>query len=573
MARYLDHVYHPERLHKPLRRSGPKGSGQFEPIGWDEALATVAERLQTTVEQWGAESVLPYSYGGSMGVLQGGSMDRRFFHRLGASRLERTICSSAGGVGLIEAYGRKIGTAPEDFAHAKLIIAWGANVLATNVHLWPFIVEARRNGAKLYVIDPIRTRLARLADRHFAPFPGSDMALALGLMHVIFAEKLERCQEDLTSLRARAAEYPPQAVEALTGIPASEVVQLAREYATTRPAVIRLNYGVQRSERGGRAVRTIALLPALIDSWQERGGGLQLTASGPFELNRAALERPDLGAPARTINMSRLGRALTETENPPVKALVVYNSNPGAVAPNLGLVRRGLAREDLFTVVMEQFQTDTADYADIVLPATTFLEHTDLYTAYGHYFIQLSKPALEPLGEARRNTEVFRQLAARMGFSEPCFLDSDDDMIDQALDTPSPFLAGITRQRLEQEGFIRLNVPELPGAGVPANFDGGPLGYVPPVESRLGRAEFPLELVSSKGHDSLNATFGMQPDAEAESAVVEMHPSDAEPRGIADGSAVEVFNARGSLRMRAAVGRPGAPRRGAHADGALGQTV
>lgn len=563
VARYLERQYHPERLLYPLRRTGRKGEGRFERISWDAALDEVAGRLGGIAAERGAEAVLPYSYGGSMGYLQGGSMDRRFFHRLGATRLERTICSSAGGEGLLEAYGSKLGTAPEDFAHAKLILAWGANVLSTNVHLWPFIVEARRGGARLYVIDPVKTKLARLADRHYAPYPGSDLALALGLMHVILGEGLERAQGDLEALRARAEEYPPERVAHLTGIPAADIVELAREYATTRPAAIRVNYGVQRSERGGRAVRAIALLPALVGSWDERGGGLQLTTSGAFEVNRAALERADLGPQARSLNMSRLGRALTEVDDPRVEALVVYNSNPAAVAPHQGLIRRGLAREDLFTVVLEQFQTDTADWADIVLPATTFLEHTDLYFAYGHYFIQLSKAVLAPPGETRPNTEVFRELAARMGFEEPCFRDSDEAMIDQALDTPSPYLAGITRERLEREGFVRLNVPELPMAGVAANFDAAALDYVPPVESRLGRAEFPLELVSSKGHDSLNSTFGLQTEADEECAVVEMHSGDAAARGIADGGPVEVFNARGSLQLRARVGdgvRPGVVR-------------
>ncbi|MEJ5367631.1 MAG: molybdopterin-dependent oxidoreductase [Bryobacteraceae bacterium] len=566
VARYLEREYHPQRLLHPLRRTGAKGEARFEPIGWDEALDQIASRLSAIAATDGAEAVLPYSYGGTLGFLQGGSMDRRFFHRLGASRLDRTICASAGGAGLMEAYGCRVGTPPEDFVHARYIIAWGANILATNVHLWPFIVEARRRGARFVVIDPVRTKTAQLADWHLAPYPGSDLALALGLMHVLYEEGLARRLDGDDSLRARAAEYPPERVAHLTGICAEDIRRLAREYATTRPAVIRLNYGVQRSERGGRAVRAISLLPALIGAWEQRGGGCQLTTSGAFQINRAALERPDLGPPARTVNMTLLGRALTELSDPPVKGLVVYNSNPAAIAPNQPAVLAGLRREDLFTVVIDHFLTDTARFADIVLPATTFLEHTDLYFAYGHYYLQLARPAVPAPGECKPNTEIFRLLARRMGFADACFDDTDDDLIRQALDTDSPYLAGITLEQLERERFVRLNIPELPMAGVKPNLDGAPLEYEPPAESRLGTEfdpRFPLELVSSKAHDGLNSSFGMLERAQAESGVLEIHPEDAAPRGIADGTPVEVFNARGAVRLRARVGpfvRPGVVR-------------
>lgn len=566
VARYLEREYHPQRLLHPLRRVGAKGEARFEPISWDAALDEIAGRLRRTVDEFGAESVLPYSYGGTLGFLQGGSMDRRFFHRLGASRLDRTICAAAGGAGLMEAYGRRLGTPPEDFVHARYIVAWGANILATNVHLWPFIVEARRRGARFVVIDPVRTKTASLADWHLAPYPGTDLALALGLMHVLYEEGLALKLEGDDSLRARAAEYPPQTAARLTGIGADDIRRLAREYATTRPAVIRLNYGIQRSERGGRAVQAISLLPALTGAWQERGGGFQLTTSGAFQLNREALERPDLGPPARTVNMTLLGRALTELSGPPVKALVVYNSNPAAIAPNQAAVHAGLRREDLFTVVIDHFLNDTARFADIVLPATTFLEHTDLYFAYGHYYIQLARAAVAPPGECRSNVGIFRSLAGRMGFDDPCFQDSEDDMIRQALATDSPYLEGITLERLARERFVRLNVPELPMADARPNLDGTPLEYKPPVESRLGAGfdgRFPLELVSSKAHDGLNSSFGMLGRVQAETAVLEMHPDDAARRGIRDGMAVEVFNERGSVRYTARVGetvRPGVVR-------------
>ncbi|HEY3440114.1 MAG TPA: molybdopterin-dependent oxidoreductase [Paludibaculum sp.] len=566
VAQYLEREYHPSRLTHPLRRTGAKGSGQFEQISWDSAVNEIADRLRAAADEFGPESILPYSYGGTLGYLQGRGMDRRFFHRLGASRLDRTICATAGAAGLIEAYGVRLGTAPEHFVHARLIIVWGANVLATNVHLWPFILEARRQGARLVVIDPVVTKIASLADLHLKPNPGSDLALALGLMHVIFRDGLERCAADTASLRARAAEYPPERAAQLTGIPAAAIEELAREYATIRPAVIRVNYGVQRSQRGGRAVRAISLLPALTGNWDELGGGLQLTTSGAFDLNTDALERPDLGPPARTINMSLLGQALTATGGPPVKALVVYNSNPAAIAPNQNLVHRGLAREDLFTVVLEQFHTGTAAYADIVLPVTTFLEHTDIYFAYGHYHIQLARPAVAAPGEAKPNSEIFRLLAAAMGFQEACFQDTSDDMIRQLLDTPSPFLAGITLERLEREHSIRLHVPGLPMAGRPVDLSGEPLAYVPPVESRHGAdysEKYPLEMVSSKNHDSMNSSFGYRDDVDAQTAVAELHPADAAARGIVDGAPVEVFNSRGAVRLTARVGdfvRPGVVR-------------
>lgn len=574
VTRYLDRVYHPDRLLHPLRRT-PSG---FERTTWDEALDSIAARLRRIADNYGAEAILPYSYAGTMGYLNGSGMDRRFFHRLGASRLDRTICSSAGGAGLTEALGNRLGIDPRDFAHSRLIIAWGANILATNVHLWPFIVDARRRGARFVVIDPIRTKTAALADVHLAPHPGSDLALALGLVHVILRDNLQdrdyldRYTAGLASLAERAAGYPPERVEHLTGIPAAAVEQLGRDYATIQPAAIRLNYGVQRSERGGRAVHAIALLPALTGAWRHQGGGLLLSTSGAFAVNRAALERPDLQPqPTRLINMSEFGDALTRLDSPPVKALVVYNSNPAAIAPDQNRVRMGLARPDLFKVVIEQFMTDTALAADYVLPATTFLEHTDLYFAYGHYELQLARPALAPPGEARSNVEIFRALARRMGFTDPCFGDSDDDMIRALLDTPSPYLDGITLERLESEHSVPLNLPRLPfangGFGTPdgrCNLSGDLLDYTPPAESRLGPASpYPLELISNKTADGMNSTFGNRPEVDAEAALLDLHPADAQARQIADGALVEVFNGRGAVRLRARIGdavRPGVVR-------------
>jgi len=576
VAQYLDREYSPDRLLYPLRRTGTKGAGKFERISWEEALDTIAARLKTIAEEFGSEAILPYSYAGTMGLLNGAGMDRRFFHRLGASRLDRTICSTAGAAGYVEALGLRYGTEPEQFQHARLILAWGANILGTNVHLWPFLVEARRNGARFYTIDPHRNRTGSLSDKHFFINPGSDTALALALMHVIIGDGLHDARyiaehtEGFDGLRERVREWTPQRASGLTGIPTDDIVQLAREYATTRPAAIRLNLGVQRSERGALAVRTIALLPVVTGSWKEVGGGLQLSTSQAFHVNRAGLERADLqqnslGREARLVNMAQLGSALTTLDNPPVKALVVYNSNPAAIAPNQNVVLAGLRREDLFTVVLEQFQTDTADYADLVLPATTFLEHTDLYYAYGHYYLQLARPALPAPGETKSNVEIFRLLAARMGFGDPCFGDSEDEMIRTLLDSEHPFVKGITLEKLDRDHFVRLRLPEpfLPfaeGFGTSdgkCHFHAGTLDYTPPVESRHGapalRAKYPLELISPKNDDSMNSTFGHRDAVDAQTATLEMHPADAAGRGIADSDQVRVFNDRGSCVLEARV--------------------
>lgn len=580
VARYLDREYSPARLLHPLRRIGAKGEGRFTRISWDEALHEIAASLQSASREFGPESVLPYSYAGTMGLLNGSGMDRRFFHRLGASRLDRTICSAAGTVGMTDALGVRYVLEPEQFRHSKLIIAWGANILGTNVHLWPFIVEARRNGARFYTIDPHQNRTGKLSDRHYAIRPGSDAALAFAMMHVILNEGLEDrdyvAQHTLgiVELRVRMQEWTPQRAAELTGIDAGEIASLAREYATARPAAIRLFLGVQRSERGAMSVRAVALLPALVGAWRDLGGGIQMSTSAAFQVNRQGLERPDLqfASPlrreSRILNMSQLGRILTEVDDPPVKALVVYNSNPAAIAPDQNTVRRGLRRDDLFTVVLEQFQTDTADFADIVLPATTFLEHTDLYYAYGHYYLQLARPALEPPGEALPNVEVFRRLAPLMGFDEPCFHDTDDDMIRTTLDSRHPFIDGITIEQLDREHFVRLKIadPFLPfangGFGTPSGkceFHADTLDYAPPEESRLGnpnlRARYPLEMISPKNDDSMNSTFGYRPEVDCQTAVLTVHPADAKPRAISTGDAVRVFNDRGQCILRAAVSR------------------
>src|SRR5271157_4240784 len=580
VARYLEREYSPGRLLYPQKRIGAKGEGRFQRIAWDEALSTIAARLRDIAAASGPESILPYSYAGTMGLLNASGMDRRFFHRLGASRLDRTICSSTGAAGMTEALGLRYGTEPEQFRHSKLILAWGANILGTNVHLWPFVMEARRAGARLYTIDPHRNRTGAASDRHFFINPGSDAALALAMMHVIIGEDLHdadyvaRCTSGFDTLRESVKKWTPQRAAGLTGIAAGEIVELAREYATTRPSVIRVNYGVQRSERGAMSVRTIALLPVLTGSFRHSGGGIQLSTSQAFHLNKAGLERPDLqqralGREARLVNMAELGTALTELDHPPVRALVVYNSNPAAIAPLQNKVLDGLGREDLFTVVLEQFQNDTADWADILLPATTFLEHTDLYHAYGHYHLQLARPALPPPGEARSNVEVFRELAARMGFDDPCFGDSEDDMIRTLLDSRHPFVRGITLEQLDRERRVRLRVspegePFLPfregGFGMPGgrcHFHAESLDYSPPVESRHGdcglRRQYPLELISPKHDDAMNSTFGYRDAVDLGTATLHVNGADASARGVRSGDPVRVFNGRGSCALIAQV--------------------
>jgi molybdopterin guanine dinucleotide-containing S/N-oxide reductase-like protein len=612
VAKYLDRVYAPERILYPLKRKlgvakGPMQRGReheaFERVSWDEALDAIAARLKITAEKYGPESILPYSYAGTIGLLGYGSMDRRFFHRLGASQLDRTICSEAGGVAWNLVYGKKLGTPTEDFKLAKLVLAWGANIHGNNVHLWPMVEQARRNGARLIVIDPYRTRTAALADWHIAIRPGTDGALALGMMQVILNEGLEdrayidEMTHGFAQLAERVREYTPERVAAWTGLTAAEIEQLAREYATTRPAALRMNYGVQRSENGGQAVRAIAMLPALTGAWKYRGGGGQLSTSGAFAWDKKAVERPDLalasplGQLARVVNMSALGEALTklgdnEEDGPPVKALFVYNSNPGAVAPNQNAVRRGMARADLFTVVHELFFTDTTDYADYILPATTFLEHTDIQGAYGHYFVQLSQQAIEPPGEARSNVWLFSELAKRMGFEEECFRDTPEEIIKQALaigedkHSTNAWMAHITLEDLKEHGHIPLSFHAQPEAKpFQPNTSGrvptpsgkiefysetlaaqglDPLpGFVPPTESRFGELakRFPLEFLSRKADNYMNSTFahldGHRKMETRKAHRLEMHPKDAAARGIGDGDAVRIWNDRGELKLTA----------------------
>jgi anaerobic selenocysteine-containing dehydrogenase len=602
VARYLERVYHPERLKWPMKRVGPKGKGQFRRISWDEAIATIAERFAAlAASPEGPQTILPYSYAGTMGKLQGGSLDRRFFHRLGASLLDRTICATAGAAGCDITLGTRAVIDPEAVVHARYVINWGSNTSVTNIHLWALMHQARKRGARIVSIDPYRCKTAERSDWWLPIRPGTDAALALGMMHVIWRDGLQdddylaRHCLGTEQLRRRALqEYPPQKVAALTGLEVGDIERLAREYATTKPALIRLNYGMQRHGGGGMAVRTITCLPAVVGAWRHPGGGALLSTSKLFPFNAARLERPDLIRPGtRTVNMTQLAEALNgEIGPPPVRALYVYNANPAAVCPDQARVLHGLRREDLFTVVHEQFQTDTADYADILLPATTQLEHFDLHSGYGHFYVQANPPAVAPLYEAKPNTEVFRLLARRLGFEPELFEVSDEELAAEALQPaggPNGFPAprafdGITLDRLRRGGPVRLNLPAdyAPfaegGFGTPsgkcefyserlakAGLDPLPT-YTPPYEDPQEHPElaarFPLQMVCPPSPAFLNSTFVNVESLRraAGEPTVEMHPADAAARGIRDGAWVRVHNDRGAFRARAVVGqtvRPG----------------
>lgn len=595
VTRYLERVYHPQRLTYPQIRAGAKGAGQFRRATWDEAIDLVARKLQDIARSPdGPQAILPYSYAGTMGKLQGSSLDRRFFHRLGASLLDRTICATAGAAGCDITLGTRAVIDPAAVVHARCIINWGSNTSVTNMHLWAVMHQARKAGAKIITIDPFRSKTAARSDWWIPIRPGTDAALALGIMHILFRDGR---QDDAylndyclgaDQLRERALkEYDPGRVAGITGIPEADIERLALDYGTIRPAFIRLNYGLQRHGGGGMAVRTICCLPAIIGAWRHVGGGALLSTSKMYPWNAAALERPDLiPSGTRTINMVQLAEALLgELPGPPVRALFVYNANPAAVCPDQARVLAGLRREDLFTVVHEQFATDTAQYADVLLPATTQLEHFDIHSAYGHFYVQTSEPAIAPLGEARSNTDVFRLLARRLGFEPKLFELDDVELARQALSgngaavfPPRDGFLNISLERLRSEGPIRLNLPEnyapfaQGGFGTPSSkcelyspalarqgLDPLP-HYIPPHEDPQTRPElaarYPLQMVCPPVPEFLNSSF-VNVDSlrrAAGSPTVEMHRRDAEARGIRAGQKVRVFNDRGGFLARAVVG-------------------
>ena len=586
VSKYTERTYHPERVLQPLKRVGPKGLGRFEPVSWESALADIASRLKAIAAR-NPEAILPYSYAGTMGQVQSESMAARFFNRVGASLLDRTICATAGAEALTQTLGGKVGMRVEYFAQAKLIIIWGSNSIGSNLHFWRYAQEAKRNGAKLICIDPRQSETAEKCHEHIALLPGTDAALALALMHELIThdwldhDYIERYTLGWPALRERALQWSPERAAGVCGITAEQIKNLARDYGQCfmqqQPAAIRLNYGVQRVHGGGNAVRAVACLPALIGAWRHRSGGMLLSASGEFPIDKAALQRPELlaGRTPRMLNMVTVGNDLLQGTSPEfgpkVEALIVYNSNPVAVAPESGKVVRGFEREDLFTVVLEHFQTDTADYADYVLPATTQLEHWDVHSAYGHTDVLLNRPAIQPQGQARPNSQIFRDLAAHMGFTEPCFKDDDETLVRAAFGDKVNF------QELLDQGFTTLQLPEAPFAqgGFPSpsgrceffsarlvaqGQDGLP-NHVPNHEAVGSSAAFPLAMISPPARNFLNSSFvnvKSLRDIETE-PVLEIHADDALARGITSDSLVKVFNQRGEYRVKAKISRRARP--------------
>ncbi|NMF89964.1 molybdopterin-containing oxidoreductase family protein [Aromatoleum petrolei] len=587
VAHYLERVYSDQRLLHPMKRVGRKGEGRFERISWDEALDTIAAKFAAIAAD-DPRAILPYSYAGTMGLVQGESMDRRFFHRLGASLLDRTICASAGAAGWKATMGASVGMDPEAIVDARLILIWGGNPVVSNLHGWRYILEAKRRGAKLVCIDPWRSQTAEKCDLHLAPWPGTDGALALAMMQVLIADGLiDRDYIDahtlgFDALAERVKTCTPEWAAPLTGLAADTIRSLAREYGSVKPAAIRLNYGLNRCAGGATVMRNIACLPALTGAWRHPAGGALLSTSGNFPVDQQALERPELYTanhtrPPRTINMSAIGGALLRADEPPIRALYVYNSNPVAVAPDGTRVREGFLREDLFCVVHELFQTDTADYADILLPATSQLEHRDVHKAYGHLYALTNEPAIAPLGEAKPNSEVFRLLAARMGFTDAALRESDDEIAAQAFRRRDNRALGLDPGTLRTKGWARLNLPRPFAPFAQGNFP-TPSGkceffseslaqrgldplphWVPPHESPVSNAalaaRYPLAMISPPARNFLNTSFANLPRFRAQEGgpKLEIHPDDAARRGIVAGERLRIFNDRGAFHAQAVV--------------------
>lgn len=576
VRKFPERVYHKDRLLYPLRRTGPKGSLEFERISWTEAYEEIRRKFQFAIESYGAESILPYSFYGNMGVLNAEGMDRRFFHRLGASRLERAICNAAGAVGYTHTMSANAGVDPEDTIYSKLILIWGCNVVSTNMHQMLLANEARKRGAKIVVIDVHNNRSAKWADWFIQIRPGTDAALALGIMHILIRDGL--VQEEFVNrytigypeLKRHAAEYTPKKVSEITGVAEDEIESLAHLYGTTTPSFIRIGNGLQHHDNGGMIVRSIACLPALTGQWGVRGGGAVKGNSYYAALNTRGVQRPDLlpRPLPRLINMNRLGDVLLDTPKP-IKALFVYNSNPAQVAPDQNKVRQGLMREDLFTVVHDLFLTDTCKYADIVLPATSHFENLDLYTSYWHLYVQLQEPVIPRVGECKSNFTVFKELAKVMGFTDACFDDTEEDVIKTALQNDkNPYLRGITLDALREQGWLKLALPTDTGIYGQA---GGPtptgkkitlfsermksLGLNPlPTHVELSQdLDYPLYFTTPPNHHFLNSTGANVSTLKAaeRQPVLQIHPADALERSVAQGQLVRIFNDRGSIVLRA----------------------
>ncbi|MEV4399063.1 molybdopterin oxidoreductase family protein [Nonomuraea sp. NPDC049607] len=557
--RYLEHTQADDRILYPMRRTGPKGSGQFERITWDEALDEISTRLRAIVDEHGGEAIWPYLGTGSLGYLQGceGVAGRRFWNVLGASKHWLNICSAAGSSGLMKANGTAGGMDPENFAQARLILLWGTNTLTSGHHLWKFIQDARADGAYVVAIDPIRTRTADQADQHLAIRPGTDAALALGLLNVVLAENaqdeefLARHTEGWEDFRKEILEHPVERVAEITGIPAEDVHSLGMRLAHTRPTAIRATMGIQRHAGGGAAMRTIAAIPGVTGDWRHPGGGVAYSTTGHVRVNVDT--RNDLLAkPVRTLVMTKLGSQLDD-----VKCLWVYAANPLGSTPDANTIRRQLAREDLFTVVMEQFPTDTVDYADIVLPATMQTEHMDLHAGYGHMYLLWNEPAVPPPGECLSTTETFRRLAAHMGLTEPSLYDSDLELAESLLASGHPSLEGVTLDRLRKEGWVRMNYPKpfapfaegFPTPSGRLRFPPSGKAYVPPHTAGAERSAYPLTLVTPASHTFLNTIFANNPELRrrAKEPAVLVNPADAAARGLTSGQRVRVHNDGGEF--------------------------
>jgi len=589
--RYLERVYHPERLIYPMHRVGPKGSGVFERISWEEAIAEITSRWHDIIAQHGAQCILPYSYAGTLGLVNNAVSNSRFWNRLGASQLERTICGAAAEEAVMLTIGARLAPSPQMLLHSKLILIWGSNPASTAPHIMPFLREAQRKGTRIIVIDPIRTLTARSADQHIQPFPGTDAALALSMMYVMVTEELHQPEwiaahtVGWESLLERIMQFPPQRAAQITGLDLDTILDLARTYATTPPALLRVTDGINRHTNGGQTVRTLASLPAITGQYGLPGGGLMYSASDWLQWDNEAVTHahdPACPRPPRSLNMNRLGALLTGEADPPVYSLFVYNANPVASTPNAGKIVEGLLRDDLFTVVHELFETDTARYADILLPATSQLEHVDLHKPYGHVSLQYNMPAIAPQGEARSNWDVMRSLSSAMGFNEPWLQQDANEVIQEIVDTTSqhnPRLVGITLERLQAEGSIPLAIStreEVPFAdgifftpsgkvefysetAAARGYDPVP-GWEPEVETRTRRDTSPsasatLPLLCPAAHHFVSSTFGNQERmiTKEGAPTLRIHPSDAAVRNIQSGQLVRVGNERGWCRLVAEV--------------------
>ena len=570
-----ERIYDEKRLKYPLKRIGAKGEGAFERISWEEAIHTITNQWKELIQNHGPESILPYSFYGNMGNLTAEGMDRRFFHRLGASQLDRTICSTAAGVGYKYTMGSNLGIDPEDTTQSKLIIFWGINAVSTNMHQVALAQKARKdNGAKVIVIDVHKNQTAKFADWFIPILPGTDSALALGMMHLLFSENmvdssfLEEYTVGHEELRKHVEQYDPHTVSEITGVPVDDIYKLARMYGNTSPSYIRIGNGPQHHDNGGMFVRTISCLPALTGQWLLKGGGAIKSNSDYLAYNAERLQRPDLlkNKDTRVINMNLLGETLVSLEQP-IRSLYIYSSNPAVVAPNGNKVRKGLEREDLFTVVHDLFLTETAKYADIVLPATSSYENTDFYTSYWHHYMQIQEPVIEPFGESKSNVDVFKLLAKEMGFDELAFQETEEEMIAQSLDhSGNPYIEGISYEALVEKQYVKANVkPLFPGKlKTPSGKielysnqmkeDGHPAlpTYIPLVKD----GDFPFSFVAAPNHNFLNSTFSNNPKHQAleKEPLLHMNQNDAIILGIKEGERVRIWNHRGECELKVKVG-------------------